>query len=108
MKPKLLLFLLLTLSAAAAELSAMWENALNNGPSIIYTRVYWGIDPRSYTNFIQVPITTTSLTITNLVGGVKYYSCAVHSDGTDESPYSNELLAKTAIHPPKLTTLSKP
>lgn len=104
----LLLLLLVTLSAGAAELSVMWDNGVGNGPAVIYTRVYWGIAPRSYTNFIQVPITTTSLTITNLVGGVKYYSCAVHSDGTDESPYSNELMAKTAIHPPKLTTLSKP
>lgn len=64
----------LAITASAAELSVMWDNGIGNGPSVIYTRVYWGIVPRTYTNFIQVPITTTSLTITNLVGGVKYYS----------------------------------
>lgn len=107
MKSLAILFLI-CFGVKAADLAVTWDNATNNGPAVIYTRVYWGISPRNYTNFIQVPITTTNLTITNLVGGVKYYCAAVHSDGTDESPYSNELMAKTAIHPPKLTTLSKP
>lgn len=103
-----LAFIGLAASALSADLFVYWTNGTNNVSTVTNTFVYYGVAPGVYTNFVQVPITQTNVTITGLVGGQRYYAAAQHSDGVDRSLFSNEDNAKTKIHPPRNANVSTP
>lgn len=97
---KTILALILSTSVCfSAGINVSWTNGDN--PTATQTIVYYGVTSGVYTNSVTVPFTQTTVTITNLVAGVRYYVAAKHTDGSDQSDYSNEANAKTKLNPPK-------
>lgn len=93
--------LLLCISGYSATVTLSWDNATNNAPTVNLTVLSWGVQSGVYTNSVTVPITQTSLQLTNLMAGTRYYFVAQHSDGTDLSVYSAECVYKTKPNPPR-------
>lgn len=93
--------LLLCISGYSATVTLTWENAAGNPANVTQTVISWGVGSGAYTNSLTVPITQTSLQLTNFMAGTRYYFVAQHSDGTDLSVYSAECVYKTKPNPPR-------
>lgn len=102
MKTILSILFFLTLTATAADVLIGWKNGDNPTATTNWnTVIAVGVVANVYTNQTFIPYGGTNYTITNLVSGQRYYFAVKHSDGTDESVYSNEVNAKTKPNPPK-------
>ncbi len=109
MKKVTALVVLCVSTLSGADLFVFWNNG-PNGPGVTQTIVQYGMVSGSCSNsigYVVVPITQTNVWITNLLGGQRYWVTAIHTDGTDVSPCSNEANAKTSINPPRNTGATK-
>lgn len=115
MKTKLTIVLsLIAFVVSAAYVVPNWKRPAvqlgwdyTTGDPISGFKLYWGVEPRAYTNYVVVGATWRSFTITNLVNGTTYFytATAFGADGT-ESEYSNEVTNTTPTKwspPGKLT-----
>lgn len=87
---------------ATGWVSLAWSNSPT--PTVIATRIYYGVASGSYTNHLSVSVPSNTCTISNLQCGATYYFTAVATDGVDEAPPSNEV--STRIKPGKATGLT--
>lgn len=91
----LLAILLAAMTAQAATYRGTVRLAWNASDSTNVTdyRVYWGVEPSTYTNFNTVNATTLTNSVANLVIGQTYYFAATALDSVNglESEYSNEV-----------------
>ncbi len=93
---------LLSATVNAGSVTLGWSNSPS--PSVVEHRIYYGVASGTYTNYLAVPVPTSSTTVSNLVAGTRYYFTCIASDGTSEAVPSNEV--NTALKPAPATGLS--
>ena len=98
--------LLISVCGFAATLSVGWTNGDN--PAATSNLVVYGVSPGVYTNTVAIPFAQTSLTLTNLAAGVRYYVNVRCTDGVDFSDYTTEVSAKTKMNSPKNLNVTAP
>lgn len=98
--------LALVFGLRAATLTVTWTNGDNT--TAVSNMVYYGTSSGVYTGAVMVPFAQTTVTLSNLASGVRYYVAAQCTDGMDASPYSNEANAKTKLNPPKNLNANAP
>ena len=97
--------LLIASSGRAASVGLGWDPV----PSVAGYRLYYGATSRQYTNFVEGPLTTN--TVSGLALGVTYYfAVTAYNDLGIESGFSSEVSYQPAIvasnKPPTLNTIA--
>jgi hypothetical protein len=89
--PLIALFLAYVVLSWGAEVTLSWDPSESFG--VVGYDVYYGAGSQDYTNSVSAGNVTT-VTVSNLVQGVKYFFAATALDGSgDESDFSNEAVA---------------
>lgn len=92
-------------SGLAASVALGWDPV----PSVAGYRLYYGATSRQYTNFVEGPVTTN--TVSGLASGVTYYfAVTAYNELGIESGFSSEISYQPAIvasnKPPTLNTIA--
>ncbi len=101
--------LVFAISSLAADQPIAWVNGDNpTATPAWHTIVYIGtspnVGPTNSVTTVTVNWPTTTVTVTGLQAGTKYYFSVAHTDMEDLSDLSNEVMKKTKINPPHNTT----